>query len=259
MFTGSNLAWATATSLVLMGASFPSIADVSLSYSGAGNNSVFHIGGNKLAIDMGDAQGDGGLLYDLDSDTIYAIQHSEKQYIAMDEMMQQAMGMKSQMKQMLDAQMAGMSDAEKAQMESMMSGMLGGLMGNKEEPETAPKTTFNFTGEKDTVGEYTCEKVDMTLGNGDQQQVCVAAAESLGIGSADEAVLHGMMKKLTGLSDQISQFSGEYSFGFVGDFKEVLVKSYTDDQMQLTGVSELLVPVESLVIPEGYSKADMNP
>ncbi len=109
------------------------------------------------------------------------------------------------------------------------------------------------------MGEYECEKVDMVLGNGEQRQVCVAPAQSLGISTNDEGVLHAMMKKMAGLSDKISQFSGKYSFGFVGDFKEVLVRSYALDKMQLSAVDELSIPVESMRVPENYSAAEIVP
>ncbi len=120
------------------------LADVTLTYAGAKEITKFHIANGKLSIEVGGEAGDGGMFYDQKTDPLYAIQHSEKQYIEMEKMVEQMSGMKSQMQQMFDEQMAGMSEAEKAQMKAMMGNALGGLLGNDDESEEQTKTQFTL-------------------------------------------------------------------------------------------------------------------
>ncbi len=234
------------------------LADVSLHYSGATDKTLFHIAGDKLRIDMMDGdQRNGGLYYDMKTDQLLITLDAKKQVMDLEKMAGQAAEMKSQMQKMLEAQIQGMSDAEKAQLKGAMGSALSNLMGEKGEPKEPPKTQFKFTGDNKTVGNYSCELVEMTLGNGDQNTVCVAKAKSLGIDAADEAVLNGMMKKMSALSDKMSAITGNNSFGFVGNFKEVLVKSYAQDQLELMAIMPLSVDSESMTVPADYEMTDI--
>jgi hypothetical protein len=145
--------------------------------------------------------------------TMYAIDHGEKQYTAMDQAaMDRAAAQLARMRKEMEAQMAAMPPEQRAMVEKMLGeqGLPGG------QPAKQRTRTFKDTGRSDSVSGRACRVWEIAVNGVRQEELCVVAPGSLPGGDA----LMNAMRELA-----------EMSRGFfekVGADEDVMAEAWAD-------------------------------
>lgn len=195
-------------------------------------------------------------------DTLYAISHKDKTYIAMDRASVKRMAdqINPQLKR-LQEQMKSMSPEQRAQMEKM----LGRKLPNMGEPE--PAQEIKRTSRNDKINGYSCTFVEVREGGVLTDEMCVAEARALQ-GSAElmasakkmSAVLQDMMASMD--APWLKQMTQKQlqNFEALGGIP-VLTRHFVDGKPQnettLTKIGSETVAATLFELPAGYTKKDM--
>ena len=162
--------------------------------------------------------------------------------------MQDAMGQ-------LQTQMANMPPAQRAQMEAMMRGRLGGMM-QPSKPEYRRAGT-------DKVGKWTCDKYEEFKDNVKVSEVCTVEPRALGLTPADLEVTKQMAQFFQKLMPQ--NLGKLFAIGdpTVQGFSGVPIRtiSFNNGQVQSTNelvdISRQAFPASSYEAPPGFQKTEM--
>jgi hypothetical protein len=153
----------------------------------------------------------------------------------------------------MQKQMANLPPAQRAQMEAMMKGRMGGAGA-----AAAPKVQYKKTG-TDTVGKWTCDKYEGFDNGQKTSEVCTVDPKVLGFAASDFEIsrqLGEFFKKMMPAS------AGQmFSLGTVADqgFSGVPVRrTFTIGERQvtteITEVSRQNFPDSSYAVPAGFEK-----
>lgn len=197
-------------------------------------------------------------------DTIYAISHKDKSYVAMDRASMKRMadqinpGLK-----MLQEQMKNMTPEQRAQMEKMLGGRLPGTDGAE------PQQEIKRTSRNDKINGYSCTYVEVREAGQLTDEMCVAPSSALK-GSGE---LMTAAKKMTALmQDMMASMDAPWlqqmarkqlqNFEALGGIP-VLSRHYSDGKPQneatLSKISSQSVAAALFEIPAGYTRKDMMP
>jgi hypothetical protein len=150
----------------------------------------------------------------------------------------------------MQAQMANLPPAQRAQMEAMMKGRMGG-------PAPAAKTEYKKTG-TDKVGKWACDKYEGFENNQKTVELCTVDPQALGFGGADFEV-----------SEQLATFFGKLVPGGaqamfhigkveVQGFSGVPVRRQTfgarPTTSELQDVTHQNFPDATFTVPSGFAK-----
>lgn len=196
-------------------------------------------------------------------DTIFAISHKDKTYIAMDrESMKRMADQINPALKALQERMKNMSPEQRAQMEKMLGGRIPGGMGEPEKPQEIKRTSRN-----DKINGYGCTYVEVREGGVLTDEVCVAPSSALK-GSAEvmaaakrmTAVMQDMMSSMDApWLKQMAQKQMQ-NFEALGGIP-VLSRHFDDGKPQnettLSNISSEALAATMFEIPAGYSKKDM--
>ena len=145
--------------------------------------------------------------------TMYAVDHGEQQYTAMDQAaMDRAAGQFAQMRKEMEAQVAGMPPEQRAMVEKMLSeqGLSGG------QPAKKRTRTVKDTGRADRVAGHACRVWEIAVDGVKEQELCVAPPGSLPAGDA-------LMKAMRDLAEMSRGF-----FEKVGVDEDVMAEAWAD-------------------------------
>lgn len=154
--------------------------------------------------------------------------------------------------------MANMTPEQRAQVEAMMRGRMGGARG------AAPvKTEYRKTG-TDRVGKWTCDKYEGYRSGQKVSELCTVPASTLGFSESDFAVTEQMRdffsKVMPARADQMLSI-GSADAGFSG----VPVRSITyaggsvESTTELTDFSRQNIPDSTFQVPAGFQRQPFVP
>jgi hypothetical protein len=194
-------------------------------------------------------------------DTIYAISHKDKTYIAMDRasMKRMADQINPHLK-MLQEQMKNMSPEQRAQMEKMLGRSLPGADGEA-------KQEIKRTSRTDKINGYSCTFVEVRENAVLTDEMCVAPSSALK-GSAE---LMASAKKMTAMMQEMmasmdAPWLKQMAQKQVQNFEQlggipVLSRHFVDGKPQsettVNNISSEAVAATLFEIPAGYTKKDM--
>jgi len=239
--------------LLCTGLSLMARADIAITFGAPGGGdelTIMTVIGQKAAMGMKSPDGrDGRLVYDADADKLLMVMDGEKQYMDMDQMMQQMSGLSN----MLSGMMQNMPEGTK----SKLQGLFG--EGKKNQPDQAQMVK---TGKNDNVAGIDCEIVQFSSAMS-SSELCLADPGDAGITTADFRVLKGMMEKQQQMAQKASQMMGAGSMSFgPTDMNQIPVRSRqlsgpaAGTTMELVGVFENVDPAATN-IPADYQPMAM--
>lgn len=196
-------------------------------------------------------------------DTIYAINHGDKSYMAMDRASMKRMAEQiNPALKMIQEQMKNMTPEQRAQMEKMLGGSLPAGMGEPEKQQEIKRTSRN-----DKINGYSCTFVEVRAGGELTDEMCVAAGSALK-GSAE---LMAAARKMTALmQDMTSSMDAPWlkqmaqkqmqNFEALGGIP-VLSRHFVDgkphSETTVSNISSQTLAATLFEIPAGYTKKDM--
>ena len=149
----------------------------------------------------------------------------------------------------------GMPPAQRAQMEAMMKGRLGGMGG------AAAKTEYRRGGTS-KVSKWTCDVYEGFQNNAKTAEVCTVSASALGFAPADFEVSRQLAAFMRGLipqgADQVFQAGRVQEQGYEGvPVRRTSTIAGREVTTELTSVARQTFPDSSFQAPAGYQKQSM--
>lgn len=205
----------------------------------------------------------GGSTMIFKNDTIYAINHQEKSYYAMDrESMQRVADQLNPALKMLQERMKDMTPEQRAQMEKMMGGRLPPGAGEAEK-----KTEIKRTARTDKVSGYSCNYVQVLEDGVLTDEMCVAPNKSLK--GSDELMtaatkMAALMREMMSTMDapwlkqmaekQIQNFA---ELGGIPVFSRHFSAGSPQSETTLKSIRSETLAASTFEIPAGYAQKDM--
>ena len=205
--------------------------------------------------------GDNQTLMIFKDDTIYAVSHKDKSYIAMDRASMKRMAEQlNPALQMLQERMKTMTPEQRAQMEKMMGTKLP-----NGEPEPAPE--IKRTSRNDKINGYSCTYVEVREAGALTDELCVAPASAL---KGSNELMASAQKMSILVKDMMASMDAPWlkqmtqkqiqNFEAIGGIP-VISRHFVDGKPQnetsLASISAETVAASQFEIPAGYTKKDM--
>lgn len=196
-------------------------------------------------------------------DTIYAVNHQDKTYFAMDRAsMKRLAEQVNPALQMLQERMKDMTPEQRAQMEKMLGGKLPGAAGEAEK-----KPEIKRTSRKDKIGSYSCTYVEVREAGVLTDELCVVPGNSMKgsdelIAAAKKmsAVLQEMMSSMDApwlrqiAEKQVQNFE---SLGGIPVVSRHFEDGKPQNETTLSSMRSETLAASLFEIPAGYTKKDM--
>jgi len=196
-------------------------------------------------------------------DTIYAINHQEKSYYAMDrESMKRVAEQLNPALQMLQERMKDMTPEQRAQMEKMMGGRLPPGMG-----EAETKTEIKRTARTDKVSGYSCTYVQVFENGALTDEMCVTPSKD--IKGSDELIttatrMAGLMREMMSTMNapwlkqmaekQVQNFA---ALGGIPVSSRHFEAGEPQSETTLTSIRTETLAASTFEIPAGYTRKEM--
>ena len=195
------------------------------------------------------------VIFDGGKQVLYMVDPATKSYSEMTKADVDAAGAQigdamAQMKQALE----GLPPAQRAQMEAMMKGRLGGLPG----AGAAPKTEYRRGGTS-KVSKWTCDVYEGFQNNAKTGEVCTVSPAALGFNANDFEVSRQLAAFMRGLipqgADQLFQTGRVQEQGYDGvPVRRVTTIAGREIVTELTSVARQTFPESAFAIPDGFTK-----
>ena len=197
------------------------------------------------------------------NDTIYAINHQDKSYYAMDrESMKRVADQLNPALKMLQERMKDMTPEQRAQMEKMMGGSLPPGIGQAEK-----KTEIKRTARTDKISGYSCSYVQVLEGGVLTDEMCVTPSKS--IQGADE-----LMTAATGMAELMREMMSTMDAPWLKQMAEKQIQNFAalggipvlsrhfeagspQSQTTLKSIRSEALAASLFDIPAGYTRKDM--
>ena len=196
------------------------------------------------------------VVFDGTKQVLYMIDPAAKTYSEMTKADVDAAGAQlgDAMAQMQKA-LEGMPPAQRAQMEAMMKGRLGGLPGAG---GAAAKTEYRRAGTS-KVSKWTCDVYEGFQNNAKTGEVCTVSASALGFTATDFEVSQQLAAFMRGLipqgADQVFQTGRVQDQGYEGvPVRRVQTIAGREVVTELTSVARQNFPEALFAIPDGFTK-----
>ena len=175
--------------------------------------------------------------------------YSEMTKADLDRMAGQMQGMMATMQQ----QLANMPPAQRAQMEAMMSGRMGGA--------AAPAKPVYKRNGTDKVGRWTCDKYDGYTDTEKTSEVCTVAPSALGFGTTDLDVTRQLAefysKLLPQAADQITSVGRLEEQGFSGfPVRRISAIGPRQTTTEVTQAGRVALAASVFALPPGLTKQE---
>jgi hypothetical protein len=146
----------------------------------------------------------------------------------------------------------GMPPAQRAQMEAMMKGRLGGM------GAAAAKTEYRRGGTS-KVGNWSCDVYESFQNNQKTGEVCTVSASALGFTAADFEVSRQLAAFMRGLipqgADQVFQAGRTQDQGYEGiPVRRVTTTAGRQTVSEITSVARQTFPDSIFAVPDGFTK-----
>jgi hypothetical protein len=197
------------------------------------------------------------------NDTIYAINHQDKSYLAMDrESMKRVAEQLNPALKMLQERMKDMTPEQRAQMEKMMGGRLPPGVGEAEK-----KTEIKRTARTEKVSGYSCSYVQVLEDGVLTDEVCVTPSKALK--GSDE-----LMTAATRMSEMMREMMSTMDAPWLKQMAEKQVQNFAalggipvlsrhfeagtpHSETTLTSIRSETLAASLFEIPAGYTRKDM--
>ena len=196
------------------------------------------------------------VIFDGAKQVLYLVNPASKTYSTMTKADVDAAGAQlgDAMAQMQKA-LEGMPPAQRAQMEAMMKGRLGGLPGAG---GAAAKTEYRRAGTS-KVSKWTCDVYEGFQNNAKTGEVCTVSASALGFTATDFEVSGQLAAFMRGLipqgADQVFQAGRVQDQGYEGvPVRRVTTIAGREMVTELTSVARQTFPDASFAVPDGFTK-----
>jgi len=211
-----------------------------------------------------------GMMFDSARQVMTIVTDANKTYMELTKADLDALSsqMSGAMTQMQEA-MKNLPPEQRARMEAMMKGRMGGAGAPGAPAAAPPKVEYKKVG-TGTVGKWTCDKYEGYTNGQKTHEICTVDPKALGFTPADFQVTRDMMeffkqfqKLQSGGGQQQSQM---FALGTPEDqgFSGVPVRSVTTTatgstvSFEITDVSRQSFPDSTFQVPAGYQKLDMS-
>ena len=192
------------------------------------------------------------VIYDAAKQSVLLVDDAKRTYTEMNKAdLDRLAGQVNDMMSQMQAAMANMPPAQRAQMEAMMRGRMGGMAA----AAAPPKITYTKIG-TDKVGKWTCDKYEGKQDGQHASEICTVDANTIGLTAADMTVftqLAGFFKQLAPSAADMVQLGGAGA-GFPGVPVRTVQSSMT---IEITDVTRQTFPATLFQPPAGYTKQDM--
>jgi len=196
------------------------------------------------------------------NDTIFAINHQDKTYFAMDRAsMKRVAEQLNPALQMLQERMKDMTPEQRAQMEKMMGGRLPGM------GEAEKKTEIKRTARADKVSGYSCTYVQVLEGGVLTDEMCVTPGKE--IKGADE-----LMTSATKMAELLREMMSTMNAPWLQQMADKQMQNFTaiggipmrsrhyaggepQSETTLTSIRSEALAASLFEIPAGYTRKDM--
>lgn len=197
-------------------------------------------------------------------DTIYAISHRDKSYIAMDRASMKRMAEQiNPALQALQARMKTMTPEQRAQMEKMLGGRLPKGMGEPEKQQQITRTSRN-----DKINGHSCTYVEVHEDGVLTDELCVVpgnalkgSAELMSAAKSMSALMQDMMAGMDAPWLKQMAHKQMQNFEALGGIP-VLTRHFVDgkprNETTLASINSETLAASLFEIPAGYSKKDMT-
>jgi hypothetical protein len=147
--------------------------------------------------------------------------------------------------------MANMTPEQRAQVEAMMRGRMGGAAA------AAAKTEYRKTG-SDKVGKWSCEKYEGYRNGQKVSDLCTVQPSALGFSAGDFSVTQEMQAFFSKLMPQQADHVfalGRADQGYSGvPVRSTFYSGDTEMTMEVTDISRQNIPDSTFQVPDGYQK-----
>ena len=155
----------------------------------------------------------------------------------------------------MQQRLATLPPEQRAQVEAMMKGRMGGAGG------PAAKPDFRRTG-TDTVGKWTCTKDDRYQNDRKVGEVCTVDPKDLGFSASDFQVTREMAdffgRMVPGGGAQMFAIGSAEAQGYSGvPVRTRIMSGNEETTMELTSVTRGSIPDSAFTVPAGLQKRDM--
>jgi len=154
----------------------------------------------------------------------------------------------------MQEQLKSMPPEQRAQVERMMAGRMGGAG-----PGAAPKPEYKKTG-TDRVGKWTCDKYEGTLNNQKTVELCTVDPKALGFTMADFAVSQQLAAFFAKLVPQAAQNMFQLGRMEEQGFSGIPVRRQSfgarPSTSEITDVTRQNFPDATFAVPSGFEKQD---
>jgi hypothetical protein len=212
--------------------------------------------GGMMRVETGDNQ----TLMIFKDDTIYAVSHRDKSYIAMDRASMKRMGEQlNPMLKMMQERMKTMTPEQRAQMEKMMGTKLSS-------GEPAPPPEIKRTSRNDKINGYSCTYVEVREAGTLTDELCVVPAGAL---KGSNELMASAQKMSVLVKDMMASMDAPWlqqvaqrqmqNFEAIGGIP-VVSRHFVDGKPQnettLAKIGSESLPGSMFEIPAGYTKKD---
>lgn len=195
------------------------------------------------------------VIFDGGKQVLYMVDPATKSYSEMTKADVDAAGAQlgDAMAQMQKA-LEGMPPAQRAQMEAMMKGRLGGIPG----AGAAAKTEYRRGGTS-KVSKWTCDVYEGFQNNAKTGEVCTVSPTALGFNASDFDVSRQLAAFMRGLipqgADQVFQSGQVQEQGYDGvPVRRVTTIAGRQIVTEITSVARQTFPESAFAIPDGFAK-----
>ncbi len=215
---------------------------------------------DMLRIDSNGQQDNSSMIYDVQANVFYMIDHDEKSYTRIDKAsMKKLVVILKNSKQRMKEQLASMPKEQQA----MMSGMMGGMY-SKDKPKSIYKLVK--TSKSDKVLGIDCQQVDSFKNGKKHSELCIASLDDLPNGNEMFKAFAGMTKMLSDFMKEMPM-ADEDSINANATFKQLNGFPIIDKETKngrvtsiskLFSVKEVKLDASKFEVPQGYRKEDFE-
>ena len=193
-------------------------------------------------------------------DRFLYVDHREKSYIVMDEaMLDQVSAQISDAMKQMEAELARMPPEQRAMVEQMMKGQMGGMMGQQDAPPAAPSVKAVGSGKWQS---RTCRKYAVFEGPEKTQELCAAKLDDIDGGDEIMAAFRSMAAYMTKMAESMPmEFDDGMNPGELMDQIDGFPVHMTDfengvvvQRSSVDSVTEKDLEPDFFAAPEGYRR-----
>jgi hypothetical protein len=228
--------------------------------TGAPQTNQIQIESNRMRAESTGPRGEKQVvIFDGTRQVLMMIDNEKKSYTELTQAEAEKFGsqMSDAMAQM-QKQMASLPPEQRAQMEAIMKGRMGGAGG----PGAARKTQYRRAG-TDKVGNWTCDKYEGYDGAEKTSEVCTVDPKALGLTAADFAVSKQLVaffrKVIPQMADQMFTIGSVEEQGFSGvPVRQTFSVGGRQITSEISEVTRQTFPDASYAAPVGYQKTSFG-